>query len=170
MGEEAVIANRDPVGISAEVLKDTFGAIEGGFAVDKPLLGVEVFSEGFEVCGIFEMTETVGKDQFLFFEGIFEKTEELASEQGRDHPDRKKKFSTAWFPGAIGRQASPCDDTVEVGVVHEILTPRMENSDHAYGCTERFWIVCKFCDRLGDRTEKKIVHDLAVRGDQEMEF
>jgi hypothetical protein len=150
VGEEAVIADSDPVSISAEVLKGTFGAIEGGFAVDKPLLGVEVFSEGFKVCGIFEMTETMGEDQFLFFEGIFEKTEELASEQGRDHPDRKKKFSTGWFPGAIGRETSPRDDTVEVGVVHEVLTPRMENTDDADRCTEMFWIVCELCDRLGD--------------------
>jgi hypothetical protein len=157
VGEEAVIADSDPVSISAEVLKGTFGAIEGGFAVDKPLLGVEVFSEGFKVCGIFEMTETMGEDQFLFFEGIFEKTEELASEQGRDHPDRKKKFSTGWFPGAIGRETSPRDDTVEVGVVHEVLTPRMENTDDADRCTEMFWIACELCDRLGDRTEKKIV-------------
>jgi len=77
--EEAVIANRDPVGISAQVLKNTFGTIEGRFAIDDPFLVVEVFSEGFEVCGIFEMTETVGKDQLLFFEGIFEKVQELAS-------------------------------------------------------------------------------------------
>jgi hypothetical protein len=158
-----VIADSDPVGISTQVLKGTFWAIEGGFAVDKPLLGVEVFSEGFEVCGIFEMTETMGKDQLIFFEGIFEKTEELASEQGRDHPDRKKKSSTGWFPGAIGRESTPCDDTVEVGVVHEILTPRMENTDYAYRCTEMFWVVCEFCDRLGDRTKKQIVQDPLVQ-------
>ena len=123
-----MIANRDPVGISAQVLKDPCGAIEGGFAVDKPPLGVEVFSEGFELFGIFEMTKTIGKDQFLFFEGIFEKTEELASEQGRDHPDRKEKSSTRWFPGAIGTESTPRDNTVEVGMIHEILTPRMENT------------------------------------------
>jgi hypothetical protein len=78
--KDAVIANRDPVGISAEVLKSTFGAIEGLLAIDDPLLVVEVFSEGFEVCGIFEMTETVGKDKSIFFEVIFDKIKELASE------------------------------------------------------------------------------------------
>jgi hypothetical protein len=36
--ENAVIADGDPVGISAEILKDTFGAIEGWFAIDDPLL------------------------------------------------------------------------------------------------------------------------------------
>jgi hypothetical protein len=88
---EAVIADGDPVSISAQVLKDPFGAIEGGFAIDDPLLGVEVFSEGFEVCGIFEMTETVGKDQFIFFEGIFENIQKLSSEQRRHHPDGDEK-------------------------------------------------------------------------------
>ena len=98
-----MIADGDSVGISAEVLKDTLDAIEGRFAIDDPLLVVEVFSEGFEVSGIFEMTETVGKDKIIFFEVIFEKIEELASEQRGDHPYGKKKSSTAWSPGAIGR-------------------------------------------------------------------
>jgi hypothetical protein len=101
--EDAVIADGDSVSISAQVLKNTFGAIEGRFAIDDPFLMVEVFSEGFEVCGIFEMTETVGKDESIFFEVIFEKIKELASEQRRHHPYGKKKSSTAWFPGAIGR-------------------------------------------------------------------
>ena len=101
--EEAVIADGDSVGISAQVLKNPLGATEGRFAIDDPLLVVEVFSEDFEVSGIFEMTETVGEDKIIFFEVIFEKTKELASEQCRHHPDGKKKSSTAWYPGAIGR-------------------------------------------------------------------
>jgi hypothetical protein len=157
VGEEAVIADSDPVSISAEVLKDTFNPIEGGGAIDDPLLGVEIFSEGFEVCGIFEMTETVRKDKILFFEGIFEKVKELASEERRHYSDGKKKSSPAWYPGAIGREASTRDDTVEVRMVHEVLTPRMENTDHSYRCTQMFRVVCELCDRLGDRTEKKIV-------------
>jgi hypothetical protein len=98
-----VIADGDSVSISAQVLKNTFGAIEGQFAIDDPLLVVEVFSEVFEASGIFEMTETVRKDKSIFFEGIFEKIQELASEQRRHHSYGKKKSSTAWFPGVIGR-------------------------------------------------------------------
>ncbi len=79
--EEAVIADGDPVSISAQVLENTFGTIEGGFAIDDPFLVVEVLSEGFEVSGIFEMTETVGKNKLIFFEGIFEKIKEFPFEQ-----------------------------------------------------------------------------------------
>ena len=46
-GEDAVIADRDSVGISAEVLKDPLGAIEGRFAIDDPLLMIEMPPEGF---------------------------------------------------------------------------------------------------------------------------
>jgi hypothetical protein len=163
VGEEAVIADSDPVGISAQVLEDPFGAIEGGFAVDDPFLVVEVFFEGFELSGIFKMTETIGKDQFLFFEGIFEKFQELASEQGRDHSDRKKKSSTGWFPVAIGRESTPRDDTVEVGVVHQVLTPGVENTDEAYGCTKMFWVLGEFCECLGGRSKKQIVQDHLIQ-------
>ncbi len=158
-----MIADGDPVSISAEVLKDTLDAIEGRFAIDDPLLVVEVFSEGFEVSGIFEMTETVGKDQSLFFEVIFEKIKELASEQRGDHPDGKQKSSTAGSPGAIGREASTRDDTVEVGMVHEVLTPRMENTDHSYRCTEMFLVLCESRECLGGRAKKQIVQDPLVQ-------
>jgi hypothetical protein len=33
-----------------------------------------------------------------------------------------------------------------------------------------FRVVCEFGESLGDRAEKKIVHDLAVHGDQGIEF
>ena len=166
-----MIADGDPVGISAEVLKNTFGAIEGRFAIDDPLLVVEVFSEGFEVCGIFEMTETVGKHEIIFFEVIVEKIKELASEQCRHHSYGKKKSSPAWFPGgAIGGESTACDNTMEMGMIHEVLAPGMENTDHSYRCTEMFRVVCKFCESLGDGTEKKIVHDLAVHEYQMIQF
>ena len=38
VGKDAVVTDGNPVGISAEVLKDTFGAIEGRLAVDHTLL------------------------------------------------------------------------------------------------------------------------------------
>lgn len=158
-----MIADGDAVGISAQVLKDTLGAIEGRFAIDNPLLVIEGFSEGFEVYGIFEMTETIGKDQLLFFEGIVEKIQELAFEQGRYHPDRDEKTFAAWSPGVIGREASPRDNTVEVGMVHKVLTPGMENADDAYGCTEMFWVLGEFCKCLGGRAKKQIIQDPLIQ-------
>jgi hypothetical protein len=90
-GEEAVIADGDSVGISTEVGKDSLGAIEGGFAVDDPLLAVERPLKGLEVSGIFEMTERVGKKEIPFLEAILEEVQELPSEQSREDPYRQEK-------------------------------------------------------------------------------
>jgi hypothetical protein len=54
-----VIADGDSVGISAEVLKDPLGAIEGRFAIDNPILMIELASESLKVLGRFEMADTV---------------------------------------------------------------------------------------------------------------
>ena len=85
-GEDAVIADRDPVSISAEVLKDPRGAIKGRFAIDDPLLMVELSSEGVEVAGILEMTDAAGECELSRFESVFEEIKELASEQRRHDP------------------------------------------------------------------------------------
>ena len=94
-GEDAVIADGYSVGISAEVLNDPLGAIEGWFAIDDPLFMVEMPPECFEASGIFEMAETAGKDKLTSFEATFEEIKELTSEQCRHDPYGKEKSFTA---------------------------------------------------------------------------
>ena len=55
-------------------------------------------------------------------------------------------------------------------MIHEVLSPGVQNTDTPYRCTEMFRVVCEFRESLRDRTEKKIVDDLAVHGDQGIEF
>ena len=85
-GKDAVIADRDSVGISAEVLKNTHGAIEGRLAIDDPLLMIELFPEGFEVSGLLEMADTSGEYEITRFEAVFKEVKELAAEQCRHDP------------------------------------------------------------------------------------
>jgi hypothetical protein len=151
------------VSVSAQVLKNALGAIEGRFAIDDPLLVVEVFSEGFEVSGIFEMTEAVGEYQIIRLEASFEKVQELASEQRRHHADGKKKSSPACSPGAIGGESAPGNDTMDVGMIHEVLAPSMEDTDHSYRCTEMFLVLCEFRECLGGGAKKQIVQDPLVQ-------
>jgi len=85
-GEDSVIADRDPVSISAEILQDSLWAIEGRFAIDDPLLMIEVFPEGFEGSGLLEIADTSGEYEITRFEAAFEKVKELAAEQCRHDP------------------------------------------------------------------------------------
>ena len=75
-----MIADRDPVGISAEVLKDTLDAIEGRLAIDDPLLMIELVSESLEVPGLLERADTAGEYKGIRLEASFEKVKELPFE------------------------------------------------------------------------------------------
>ncbi len=55
-------------------------------------------------------------------------------------------------------------------MIHEVLTPGVKNADTSYFSPEMLRVVCELRERFGDRTEKKIVEDLAVHGDQGVEF
>ena len=55
-------------------------------------------------------------------------------------------------------------------MIHEVLAPGVQNADAPYLCPEMLGVVCEFHERFRDRTEKKIIEDLAVHGDQGIEF
>lgn len=101
---DAVIADGDPVGISAEVLQGPLGAIAGGFAIGGPLFTVQMPPERLEVSGVLEMVEMGGKDQISFWEAIFEEVEELASEQCRKDSDGNEEPFAAGSPAAAVRR------------------------------------------------------------------
>ena len=55
-------------------------------------------------------------------------------------------------------------------MIHEVLTPGMENADNTYLCAEMFRVIGEFRERLGCRAEKQIVQDLRVHGNQVIKF
>ena len=79
--DDTVIADSNPVGIPAQVLEDTLGAIEGRLTIDNPLFMVELSSEHLKGSGVFKMTNTTREDKITRFKTAFEIVQELASEQ-----------------------------------------------------------------------------------------
>ena len=59
--EDTVIADSDPMGISAQIFKDTFGPIKRRLTIDNPLLMVELSSEPLKGFGVLEMTDAAGE-------------------------------------------------------------------------------------------------------------
>jgi hypothetical protein len=54
--EDTVIADGDPVGISAKVLKDTINTVKGRLAINNPFFMIELSSEYIKGSGILQMT------------------------------------------------------------------------------------------------------------------
>ncbi len=75
-----MIADGDPVSISAEILKDTLDAIEGRLAVDDPLLMIEPPHESLKVPRLFEVSDTVGEYKSIRLEAFCKEVQELPFE------------------------------------------------------------------------------------------
>jgi len=99
-GKDAVITDRRSMGIPAEILQDTHGAIERRFAIHDPLLMIELSPECLEGAGLFEMTDSAGEDKITCCEALFEEIEELASEQRRHDPYGEEEAFAAGNPAA----------------------------------------------------------------------
>jgi hypothetical protein len=51
---------------------------------------------------------------------------------------------------------------MDMGMSHKVLPPGMQNTYDAYFGAEMFRVIGQFNERFGNRTEKKIIHDLLV--------
>ena len=54
---------------------------------------------------------------------------------------------------------TPGDNTVNVGMIHEIMAPGVQNADSPYPCAKMFLVIGEFHKRLRNGAEEKIVHD-----------
>jgi hypothetical protein len=59
---------------------------------------------------------------------------------------------------------------VDVGMIHEVLSPGVQNAGSPYPCAEMFLVICEFNERLGNRSKKKIVPDLPIHRYQVIQF
>jgi hypothetical protein len=77
---DTVIADGDPVSISAQILKDSLSTAERRLAIDNPLLVVERTSEPLEGTGLHEVTDTAGEDKSTRFKAGFQMVQKLVFE------------------------------------------------------------------------------------------
>lgn len=78
--QDAVIADGDPVSISAQILKDSLGTAERRLAIDDPLFVIERTSEPLEGTGLHEVTDTTWEDKSSRFKAGLQIVQKLVFE------------------------------------------------------------------------------------------
>jgi len=102
--EDTIVADSDPVGISAQILKDTLSAVERRLTIDNPFFMVELASEHIKGSRLFQMTNTAWEDKITRFKTTFEIVQELAPEQRGHNPYKDEKILPARYPAASVRR------------------------------------------------------------------
>jgi hypothetical protein len=129
VGEDAFVADGDPVSVATEVAQDLFRAGHGGLGVDDEFLNGRATQQK-AACAL-------GHTQAARDESDFKRLQELPSKDRRELSDWQEEPRSRRDPlSSVEAQSSAGRDAVDVGVIPELLIPGVENGDEAGGGPE----------------------------------
>ena len=129
-GHEPVVGDSDAVGIAGQVLEHMLGVLEGLFGVDDPLLGAQGGEEPLPGHGLGEFPTATRQRQVTLRVGLCQAREVEVPEAPREDPDGQEEVRPTRDPlGPVGRQAPGGQDTMEMGMMVELLAPGVEHGE-----------------------------------------
>lgn len=157
-GKDAMIGDGDAVCVSTEIGDDLFGAAKWRFGVNDPSVPAEAVTKVLKgVVGI-ERRELAGENQLTGIKCASKEVKELASKETGENPDRDKEVRARGHPGGVFRMESAArNDTMEVGVIGEVLTPGVKDGDEANLGAEVFGTEGGIAEGLRGGLKEKIV-------------
>jgi len=147
-GEQAVISQRDPVDIAAQVVQDLLGALDGGFTVDDPSLG----------------RGRLGKSQigpFLMHEHLKQPAKEL-----REGVDGYQVGRAGWPPlSPISGDPTGRYEAVHVRMVSQRAGPGVEHTQDSDQAAHIVRVRGELHERWGRGAEQNVVEVLLMTTD-----
>ncbi len=160
---QAVIGDRDPMRVAAQIVEHLPRAAEGRFRVDDPVGlrgGCEPCGEGF---GVSERRELAVETQCIGVKGAAKLFEEQTPEQPREHSNGQEEAGTTGDPAFVAQSnAATRYDTVYVGMMLQVLPPCMQDRDEADVCSQVFGIGGDRAQRVGTGSKQDVIERLLV--------
>ena len=89
--DQTMVGDGHAMGVAAQILEHIFGAAEGRFGVDDPVLSEQWSQPGSEDLGLREQRKIAGKMKLAMLKGRFETSDELARNTRRSTWMGRKK-------------------------------------------------------------------------------
>src|SRR5271157_453846 len=135
--QNTIITDCYPVGIPAQVLKNSVNAVKRRLAIYYPFLIGEFYIQQLEYMRLHQMTDTACKFKLPGFIAFFEVIEELPPKQIRHNLHREEVFFLAGYPAAfVMGQPAAGNNAVYMGMIHKVLAPSMQYADESDTGTE----------------------------------
>ena len=157
-GHEPVVGDGDAVGIAGQVLEHMLGVLDGLLGVDDPLLVAQGGEEPLPGRGLGEFPTAPREGQLALRVGLCQARDVEVPEAAREDADGQEEVrSTRHPPCAIGRHAPGGQDTMEMGVMVELLAPRVQHGKAPNLRTEMLGVARDVLERLSDRAQEQAI-------------
>ena len=129
-----MVGDGHAMGVAAEILQDIWGATEGAFQVDHPVLSVAWSQPGGEGLGLSKKLQVSIEAELAILKSPLESVDELAAKNFLQHFLGKKVVVSGANPASvIWRKATGWHDTMDMRMSGELLAPGSKMSHAALG-------------------------------------
>ena len=154
-GDQAVIGDGHAVGVAAEITENIFGATEGRFAVDHPVVTEEGAEEGSESLRFRQKLEVPVEAELAVGEGLPESVDKLAAENTTQHLSGEEEAIAGVDPAlVIEGEATGRDHAMDMGMMFQLLIPTVEHAEEADFGAQMVGITGDFKQGLGAGAEQ----------------
>lgn len=151
------------MGVPAEVAEYLLRPAERRFGIDNPVCPKQSTQESGEALRLGEMLKTSAEVQLVAAKGSSQTGDELAPEHTAENFYRQKeRISRANPSRMIRRRAAGGNRKVHVGMMQQVLSPGVENTEESDIGSKMFGIGGHLQKRGRRRTEEQIVKDPRV--------
>jgi hypothetical protein len=160
---EARIGDRDTVRIPTEVLEHLRGPTKRRLRIDDPGRRPELRDKCGELARVGERCRAGGEGQPALVERALQPREILRAEDDRERLHRKQKRRAPADPTrAVARQGAARDETVDVQMLRQRLTPSVEDGGHADRAAQVSRIAPEREQRVSGCTKEQGVDDARI--------
>lgn len=163
-GNEPGIGNRNAMRVSAEVAQHLLRSAERRLAVDHPSRRMQLADQTPKQSGLRQTAKQAVKPELSGSVSLLKRFEKLAAEDFAENRFREKEAlaSGAHPMGMVARQTAGSYDTVNMGMMLELLIPRMQNAEEADLGTEAPGVCGNFDESLCAAAEQQSVDHFFV--------
>jgi hypothetical protein len=130
--DQSMIGDGHAMGVAAQILEHIFGAAEGRFGVDDPVLSEQWPQPGSEDLGLREQRKMAGKMKLAMLKGRFETSDELAAKHPSEYLDGEEEVRARSNPaGVMERESAGGNNTMDMRMKLELLVPGVKHAEEA---------------------------------------
>ena len=122
---EAMVGDGYAMGIAGEIAEYMVGTAEGRLGLDDPVLTEQGAQEGAEGLFVFQRLENSGQGELVFARTVVSSRPRTCRGRCDEDVDGQEEGIAGMDPaGSVGRETSGRNDTVEVRMSQQVLSPR----------------------------------------------
>ncbi len=158
-----MIGNGHAVGVATEIAQNLQGTTESGLGIDDPVVAMQAAEEFRELLRVGESGRGAGAAQLLTAMKSFQTGEELAAKNATEDPHGQEERIARADPATMVRgESAGRNDTVDVGMQEQVLSPGVERADDAYLRSQVFRIGGDFEQSLSAGGEQQVAKESRI--------